>query len=243
MVASDSAFGNGGLVSLAGAAVISDATAAHRRQPLSLDGTVNFFGVSNLTFTGAATLTGGRTISVMDAPQTVNFSGGIGEGVFGTQTLTKGGLGTLELSGANTYTGATTINTDGGTLLFKDGGTLLNNVNTITVNPGGVLQVDDSGAQNLADRLTDQATIALAGGTLRFVGAGRRLDRDRGPDRAERQPVVHHRVGQQRRRDGAESSRPDRGAARREQRQFHRRRRGPDARPARTRSSFCKTPT
>src|SRR5206468_1514083 len=103
------------------------------------------------------------TITVLSASQTVTFSGGIGEGVFGSQTLTKGGLGTLQLSGANTYTGATTLNTDGGTLLFRDGGTLLRNPSTITVNPGATLQLDNTGTQNLADRLTDQATIALAG--------------------------------------------------------------------------------
>src|SRR5262249_61474249 len=135
---------------LPGAAIIADPVAHTISNPVELDGTVNFFGTSNLTFTGAATLTGGRALQVLDAPQTVTFSGGIGEGVFGTQSLTKGGLGTLVLSGANTYTGTTTVNTDGGTLLFKDSGTLLNNPSTITVNAGANLQGDNRGAQNLA---------------------------------------------------------------------------------------------
>ena len=52
-----------------------------------------------MTFTGPATLTGGRTIQVMDPAQTVTFAGGIGEGIFGSQALTKGGRGTLVLTG------------------------------------------------------------------------------------------------------------------------------------------------
>src|SRR5205807_2032924 len=99
----------------------------------------------------------------------VTFSGGIGEGVFGTQSLNKGGLGALALTGANTYTGSTSINDDGGTLLFKDAGTLLNNPNSITVNPGATLRLDNTGTQNLADRLTDQAAINLNNATLSFV--------------------------------------------------------------------------
>src|SRR5262249_30467781 len=109
-------------------------------------------------------------LQVFDPSQTVTFSGGIGQGVFGSQGLTKGGRGTLALTGANTYTGATSLNTEGGTLLFKDSGTLLSNPSTITVNPGSVLQLDNSGTLSLADRITDQAQINLAGGTLRFVG-------------------------------------------------------------------------
>src|SRR5207237_963939 len=81
-------------------------------------------------------------------------------------------LGTLALGGANTYTGATAISDDGGTLLFKDGGTLLNNPNTITVGQGATLRLDNTGTQNLADRLTDQAAITLTNATLSFIGAG-----------------------------------------------------------------------
>src|SRR5262249_24291621 len=156
---------------LPGAAIIADPVAHTISNPVELDGTVNFFGTSNLTFTGAATLTGGRALQVLDAPQTVTFSGGIGEGVFGSQSLTKGGLGTLVLSGANTYTGTTNINNDAGTLGFKDGGTPRNNPSTITVGQGATLRLDNTGTQNLTDRLTDQAPINLNNATLSFLGA------------------------------------------------------------------------
>jgi autotransporter-associated beta strand protein len=63
-----------------------------------------------LTFAGAGTLTGNRSVTV-DSP--VVISGAIGDGG-GNHLLTKVGTGTLTLSGANTYGGGTQV--DAGTL-------------------------------------------------------------------------------------------------------------------------------
>lgn len=68
----------------------------------------------DLTLTGSVNLTGAvRTITVNAGTLTdVEFSGVISNG-----SLTKAGLGTMVLSGTNTYTGDTTV--DAGTLIFN----------------------------------------------------------------------------------------------------------------------------
>jgi autotransporter-associated beta strand protein len=64
----------------------------------------------SLTFAGATTLTGNRTLTVDTgstvAGKSVTFSNAIGQDVAG-RTLTKAGAGVLNLNGANTYTGDT----------------------------------------------------------------------------------------------------------------------------------------
>jgi len=168
-IASDSAFGTG-LLSIQNNGVVLRATYAPRTVTnlVSLDSNFAVRGTYDLTFTGPATLTGDRTITVLDAAQTTTFAGGIGEGIFGSRALTKAGRGTLALTGANTYSGATTVALDGGKLVLKDGGTLLN-TSAITVNEDGILRLDNSGAINLSNRLNDLTTIALTGGELAFV--------------------------------------------------------------------------
>ena len=77
------------------------------------------------------------------------------------------------MTGANTYTGATTIGlltTDGGVLRLSGGGTLLGNASVITVGPASDLILDNT-LGNL-DRLTDQAPITLSGGRLKVIGNG-----------------------------------------------------------------------
>src|SRR4029079_160731 len=97
----------------------SDAPAARTiANPISLDTNLPVFGSGNLTFTGDATLTGSRNISVFDKDQTTKFTGNFAEAVNSGVTgasLMKLGRGTLELApGLNKsvhFTGSTTIGT------------------------------------------------------------------------------------------------------------------------------------
>ena len=81
--------------------------------------------------------------------------------------LTKIGAGTMTLTGnTSTASGVLTINsTGGGGVSFLDSG--LNNFvqSAIIVNAGGLLTLDDSGAANLSNRLTN-AGVTLSGGSF-----------------------------------------------------------------------------
>jgi autotransporter-associated beta strand protein len=110
--------------------------------------------------------------------QTSSYSGVIADGASG-MTLTKTGAGAQVLSGANTYTGATTI--QAGTLLLGSNDRLSNST-PVTV-AGGTLDIStftntvasfsmSSGALNGSGTLT-AATYLLTGGTLQAnLGAG-----------------------------------------------------------------------
>ena len=90
-----------------------------------------------LTFSGPATLTGNRTITSQVGTtvggKNLTFSGVIGDGGnnFG---ITKEGAGMLLLSGANTYSGTTTVNA--GTLSITDSSALGSTAGATTVNGG-----------------------------------------------------------------------------------------------------------
>ena len=129
----------------------------------------NFIGTDTLTLSGNVTLTGDRTLRVMDAAQSVIISGSIGEGLFGSRNLNKGGRGTLALTGTNTYSGVTTINQDGGTLALRGSGSILNS-SSVTVGVGGIFRIDNNSGGNLADRVNDAAGVNLSG-KIHFIGA------------------------------------------------------------------------
>lgn len=170
-LASDSPFGDG-LLSIQNNSVVFRAIDGARTvtNTVSIDSNFAVRGSNNLTFSGRATLTGGRTITVLDPNETTTFSGGIGEGFYGSQNLAKSGRGTLVLSGINTYSGSTTVNSDGGTLLLTGGGTLLNS-SAFTVADNGTFAIDNSGQAAPIDRLNDLAGITLNGGELAFTGS------------------------------------------------------------------------
>ncbi|HEY5314965.1 MAG TPA: autotransporter-associated beta strand repeat-containing protein, partial [Pirellulales bacterium] len=183
-IGSNTAFGNGGTVSLAGGTLTTysanpaSPTPITISNPISLDNTATFYGTTPITFTALATLTASRTLDIVDPTETVTFAGGITESVFGTAgaglTLAKSGEGTLALTGTNTYSGSTTINNDGGTIDLSGNGTLLNSI-AITVGENGELVLDDS-LENFSTtpsnpgRLNGSAAITLSGGELLFIG-------------------------------------------------------------------------
>ncbi len=96
-----------------------------------ISGGIDIRDSSNLAITVASGFT---TIGI-----DLNISGAIGNNTGGSGALTKAGAGTLVLSGANTYTGGTTVN--GGTLRVADGGgNRLANASTVTVNNTGTFE-------------------------------------------------------------------------------------------------------
>jgi autotransporter-associated beta strand protein len=124
---------------------------------------------------------GQHTLSVGSNNLSTNFSGVIRNGSrFGpepTGSLTKIGPGTLTLSGANTYTGATTINAgklavDGSitsAVMVNNGGTLSGSGTTrsLTVNSGGIVAPGGSQTLHINGNYTQNA-----GGVLKIEVAG-----------------------------------------------------------------------
>jgi autotransporter-associated beta strand protein len=114
------------------------------------------FGASNQTIQvdrGATAPTGG-----VDA----KISGVIGSSGGG---LIKTGGGTLQLTANNTYTGATTINTNGGILDINNTNSTssgrISGTSGVTVNSGGTLLL--SGSSSFTDRINNAAGVTLDG--------------------------------------------------------------------------------
>ncbi|MCX6873872.1 MAG: autotransporter-associated beta strand repeat-containing protein [Verrucomicrobia bacterium] len=117
-----------------------------------------FVGTRNLDLgTGTVTLSANRQVTV--SAGTLTVGGAIG----GAFSLTKAGTGTMALTGANTYTGITTVS--GGTLAISGSPT---GNGAVTVNNGGTLQLDYS--TDSTSKINDSAILTLAGGTLDLKG-------------------------------------------------------------------------
>ncbi len=124
---------------------------------LKLNGDFAFNGTYSLNLgTGAVTLGGNRQVTCN--ANTLTMGGVISDGSSG-YSLTKAGAGTLTLSGANTYSGNTTISA--GTLALSGSGSIASSPN-ITIASGATLSV--SGLST---------TLALGGGqTLKASATG-----------------------------------------------------------------------
>ena len=112
----------------------------------AVDGKAVTFDTSLYTFNEA-----GTAITKGDTAGELTISGAI----TGTAAVAKAGAGTLVLSGANTYSGGTTVNA--GTLKAGSLGT-----GDVTVN-GGTLELTSS--------ISTQGDLSITGGTLVFAGA------------------------------------------------------------------------
>src|SRR5262249_49395035 len=93
-------------------------------------------------------------------------SGTVSTVLAGTGAVNKTGVGTVTLSGANTYSGNTTVS--GGTLALTGAGTLGGNAGTTTVS-GGTLDLGTTTQdQNAGPPFT---SASLQGGSLAWSGA------------------------------------------------------------------------
>ena len=121
--------------------------------------TVTSVSLQSGSITGSGgTLTSTTTFDVRAGSVSAKLGGSVG--------LTKTTGGTVTLSAANTYTGATNIATSGGTLSAAADGAL-GGTSGITVNSSGTLLLAGAGA---TDRVNNSAALALAGGTLSMQG-------------------------------------------------------------------------
>lgn len=113
---------------------------------------------------GAVTLSGTLlpgTVTVNNATTAYTFSGSGALG--GSSTLAKSGAGSLTLSSANTYTGATTIS--GGTVILQNANALGTTAAGTTVVAGGQLQLQ-GGITTAAEALTLTGTGPSSNGAL-----------------------------------------------------------------------------
>jgi autotransporter-associated beta strand protein len=163
---------------------------------INFDGGTIRAGADSTTFLQAAT---GLTVKVQNGGATFDTNGNnitvaaalVADGSGG---LTKSGAGTLRLSGANTYTGATLVNTGtlqvtannalgtaaGGTTVANTATLELNNVNYSTAEPlslngsgtSGSGALKNTGTSTYAGTITaaTNATINAGGGTLTTTG-------------------------------------------------------------------------
>ncbi len=139
-------------------------------------GTMENDGTGPLVFTGiftagaaSATTSNNKTLTLQGSNTGANqFATVISDGaVNGSYTavtsLTKAGVGTWELTAANTYSGATTIS--GGTLLLGSGGAI--GASTTTVSSGATL-----GSATTAATTIGAATTYSLGGLASFTATG-----------------------------------------------------------------------
>jgi len=125
-------------------------------------------GLSN-TNAGAIDLSGGtRTFTVEDGAAANDLAIGA---VIKNGSLIKAGAGLMTLTGANAFSGTTTI-TNGTLSLDSAGSTTarLASTSSITVNAGGTLLLSNSSGTSSNDRINNSATMTLNGGTFNTGG-------------------------------------------------------------------------
>ena len=161
----------------------------------SLAGTGGTLGGGNASGAAATFEIGGNGNSTNFGGEIVDTPSGFGGG---TATITKVGSGTLTLTGANNYTGGTTINAgtlnvSGGTfgtgaVTINNGGTLKtsgewafggangygiggNLIPSVTINTGGTLDFGSGSANGIINLVLNGGTVTGGGGFAGLFGA------------------------------------------------------------------------
>jgi|GEM_PF-2589011 len=135
-------------------------TSALNNQSLANNGTVNVNGdvlkVGPLSGAGtvSTTASGARELAITMVAASAIFNGTIADGS-GTLSLVKSGSGVQTLNGANTYTGATTINAGG--LTIGSAGSISGS-SVVTINNDGALNYGRTGATSFDNVLNGSGT-------------------------------------------------------------------------------------
>lgn len=127
-------------------------------------------GSTGITMSGGNVTLGGNRVVTTSVISTAVFtvSGGIGDGGNG-YSLTKAGGGTLNLNGANTYSGATILTR--GILNLVQAGSTLTNTSSITIT-AGTLNLGVASGTGVANRINPAAALTLGGSGIFSLNAG-----------------------------------------------------------------------
>ena len=141
---------------------------------ITVGGTVSANSITfNPATSGAFTLTGGTVNLTGSAMIVRNNDATIASVLGGSVGLSKSGTATLTLTGANTVTGAATLNN--GTLVLAGTNGELAGITTFTVN-NGTLRLDNTvasgGNHSGGNRIGNSVPIALNAGTFSFINNG-----------------------------------------------------------------------
>ena len=167
----------GGTLQASGAGVLgstSGSMTVNTGGALDLNGTSQ--SVGNFTGTGGTVVNNASATASILTIGTGNTGGGNYAGVFadnstgtGTLGLTKTGSALITVSGANTYTGGTIV--DGGTLQASGSGTFGAVSNGLTVNAGGILDLNTT-AQTVGNLTGTGGSILNNGSTATTLTIG-----------------------------------------------------------------------
>ena len=116
------------------------------------------------TISGKVALSANRTFTIADGAAAVDMD--ISAAVSGAFTVTKGGAGTMVFSGANTYTGVTTVSA--GVLNIQNASALGTTATGTTVSNGAALQIQGGIAVG-AEALTISGSGIASDGALRNI--------------------------------------------------------------------------
>jgi autotransporter-associated beta strand protein len=188
--------GDGGTTGSLGAGDITNnaSLVVNRADSLSITGAIS--GTGSLTklgagtttlsggnsYTGLTTISAGRLVgSTASLPGTIanaaelefaqTSAGTFASAISGSGSVTKSGVGTLTLTAANTFSGATTISS--GTLRIGDGGTTGSlGAGGVAVAAGAALAFDRSDTVSVANSISgDGVIVKSGGGDLTLTGA------------------------------------------------------------------------